>query len=156
MTKIESFLWFDRDAEGAVAFYVETFGDAEVVSINHFGRGTPEFDGRVTTITFRIHDQHFTALNGGPNYALTPAFSLMVHCETQQEIDRYWTRLAEGGTKLRCGWVTDRWGLTWQIIPARLHELIGGPPERSQRVMDTLLKMEKIDVATLERAFNAK
>jgi predicted 3-demethylubiquinone-9 3-methyltransferase (glyoxalase superfamily) len=153
MTKIEPFLWFDRNAEEAVAFYIETFGDAEVVSLNHFGSETPEFDGRVTTITFRIRDQQFTAINGGPSYALTPAFSLVVSCETQQEIDRYWKSLAEGGTTLRCGWVTDRYGLTWQIIPSRLPELIGGPPERSQRVMDTLLKMDKIDLPRLERAF---
>ncbi len=148
MQKITPFLWFDTEAEDAARFYVTLFDDAEVTDV----RRMP--DGSVLGVSFRIEGQEVQALNGGPSHALTEAFSFFVRCEDQAEVDRLWDALtADGGEESRCGWLVDRFGLSWQIIPDRLPELLGDPdPDRARRAMEAMLTMGKIDIATLEAA----
>jgi predicted 3-demethylubiquinone-9 3-methyltransferase (glyoxalase superfamily) len=148
MQKIVTFLWFNTEAEEAMNFYASVFPDSEVVSVM---RGP---DGKVLTGTFRLAGHEFMALNGGPQFKFTEAISLFVRCETQEEVDRLWARLtADGGEESQCGWLKDRYGLSWQIIPNRLGELLGDKdPERAGRAMQAMLGMRKIDVAGLERA----
>lgn len=141
MQQITPFLWFDDQAEQAATLYVELFPDSKLLSVDRKG------DGKVMSVTFRIGAQTLMALNGGPHYALTPAFSLFVPCDTQAEIDAVWDRLADGGKPLRCGWITDRYGLTWQIVPARISELIKHPA-----AMQAMMGMVKLDLAQLEAA----
>jgi predicted 3-demethylubiquinone-9 3-methyltransferase (glyoxalase superfamily) len=150
MHKISSFLRFDTQAEEAARFYVSLFEDSEVTHV------TPGLGGRAQFVSFTLAGHEVMALNGGPQYTFTEAFSLFVRCTDQAEVDRLWSRLtADGGEESQCGWLKDRFGLSWQIIPDRLGELLGDPdPERSQRAMQAMLKMQKIDIQTLEDAAN--
>lgn len=154
MKKITPFLWFDNQAEEAVNFYTAIFDNSEILSVSRYGEAGPGVPGSVMTMAFRLGDQEFVALNGGPVYHFTPAISLAVDCKNQEEVDRLWECLtADGGEPVQCGWLTDKYGLSWQIIPTRLVELLNDPdPEKSQRVMAAMMAMVKIDIATLEAA----
>jgi predicted 3-demethylubiquinone-9 3-methyltransferase (glyoxalase superfamily) len=153
MQKITTFLWFDHQAEEAANFYVSIFKDARVLSVSRYGEGAPRPAGTAMTVTFQVAGQEFIALNGGPEFKFTEAISLFVHCETQEEVDAYWEQLSAGGEQGQCGWLKDRYGLSWQIVPSALGELLGDPdPKRSARAMQAMLKMGKIDIAALKRA----
>lgn len=153
MNKITPFLWFDDKAEEAARFYVSIFGNGRIAHVMRHGDNAPQPKGSVLSVEFEIEGQTFTALNGGPHYRLTPAISFFVNCETQAEIDRLWQALAEGGEPMRCGWVTDRFGVTWQIVPQRLLSLLeDADPARSARVWQALMGMIKLDIAALEAA----
>ncbi len=146
--KITPFLWFDGKAEEAMNFYVSIFKNSKIGSVNRIGK-----EGALMTATFQIEGQQFMVLNGGPMFSFTPAISLFVSCETQEEVDKLWERLSEGGQKKQCGWLQDKFGLSWQIIPTVLGRLLhGGEAEKSKRVMEAMLKMTKIDIALLEQA----
>ena len=137
-------------------FYTSIFKDSKVGSITRYGDAGPGPKGTVMSATFQLDGQDFMALNGGPHYTFTPAISFFVSCETQEEVDELWEKLSDGGEEDQCGWLKDRYGLSWQIIPTALIDLLGDPdPERSQRVMKAMLQMKKIDVAALERAAEA-
>lgn len=147
-------LWFDTEAEEAANFYTSIFKDSEVVEVTHYGEAGPRPAGMVLTVTFRIQGQEFTALNGGPDFKFNEAVSLMVNCETQEEVDDLWERLSEGGEEGPCGWLKDRFGLSWQITPTRLLELLRDEdPEKANRVMKAMLQMRKIEIDELERAY---
>lgn len=153
MPTLTPFLWFDHRLEEAVTFYTSVFDDGRVLHSARYGPGAPQPAGTMMSMTFELAGQRFMALNGGPMYALTPAFSIFVSVRTQEEIDRYWSRLIDGGQPSRCGWLVDRYGLSWQVIPATLGTLLGDPdPGRSQRALQAMLQMQKIDIAALERA----
>lgn len=146
--KITPFLWFDGKAEEAINFFVSIFKNSKIGSVNRIGK-----EGALMTATFQIEGQQFMVLNGGPMFSFTPAISLFVSCETQEEVDKLWERLSEGGQKKQCGWLQDKFGLSWQIIPTVLGRLLhGGEAEKSKRVMEAMLKMTKIDIALLEQA----
>lgn len=164
MLKITPFLWFDDQAEEAATFYVEVFkgrpggdGDSEILSVSRYGEAGPGTPGSAMTVQFRLEGQEFTALNGGPEYRFTEAISFLVSCGSQEEVDYFWQALlGGGGTEDQCGWLKDRYGLSWQIIPTALTELLSDPdPARSRRVMQAMLDMVKIDIAALERAAEA-
>jgi predicted 3-demethylubiquinone-9 3-methyltransferase (glyoxalase superfamily) len=154
MQKITTWLWFDTEAEEAAAFYTSVFPDARITDVSHYGEAGPRPEGMVMTVSFELFGREFYALNGGSNAKIEgPGISFMVECESQEEVDRYWDELADGGQEIACGWVTDRYGLAWQIIPKRLMELQADPDrEKAQRVMAAMLKMTKIDIEELERA----
>lgn len=153
MPGITPFLWFDGNAQEAVAFYLSLFADARVTATTRYGPGMPLPEGTVLTIAFELAGQSFVALNGGPEYSFTPAVSFAVACATQSEIDRLWERLSDGGTAMQCGWLTDRFGLTWQIVPAKLSDWLGGGGEAAARVLQALMPMVKLDIATLETEY---
>ncbi len=154
MQKITPFLWFDDRAEEAMLFYTAIFKNSKVGDVSRYGEGGPGEPGKVMTATFELEGQQFMALNGGPHYSFTPAISMFVNCETQAEVDELWDKLIEGGAPSQCGWLTDKFGLSWQIIPKALGELLNDKdPEKSQRVMQAMMKMIKIDVPTLKRAY---
>lgn len=154
MQKITPFLWFDNNAEEAVNFYTSIFKDSRVVSIARYGEAGPGPEGTVMTIAFELNSQEFIALNGGPIFKFTEAISFVVNCETQEEVDWLWEKLAEGGEKVQCGWLKDRYGLSWQIVPTVLGQMLSdADPERSKRVMQAMLKMDKIDIGALRRAY---
>jgi predicted 3-demethylubiquinone-9 3-methyltransferase (glyoxalase superfamily) len=157
MQKITTWLWFDTEAEEAAEFYTSVFPDSRITDVTHYGESGPRPAGMVMTVTFELFGREFACLNGGANYKIEgPAISFMVDCETQEEVDRYWDRLADGGQEVACGWVTDRYGVAWQIIPRRLRELLSDPdPETAQRAMAAMLKMTKIEVEELESAVAA-
>jgi len=149
MQKITPFLWFDGKAEEAMQFYVSIFRNAKVGNVTRAGPGGPVF-----SVTFALEGQEFFALNGGPQYSFTPAISLFVNCETQQEVDDLWRKLTDGGSEEPCGWLRDKYGLSWQIIPTALGRLMGDKDrDKANRVMQAMLKMKKIDIAGLERAY---
>jgi predicted 3-demethylubiquinone-9 3-methyltransferase (glyoxalase superfamily) len=157
MKGITPCLWFDGQAEEAVAFYTSIFPRSRTVAVTHCTEAAAEAAGRplgsVLMIVFELDGQRFTALNGGPEFRFNQAISLMVNCENQKEIDRYWRALSEGGQEVECGWLTDKFGLSWQIDPANLGELMpDDDPARVERVMRAVLTMRKLDIATLERA----
>jgi predicted 3-demethylubiquinone-9 3-methyltransferase (glyoxalase superfamily) len=154
MQKITTWLWFDTEAEEAAAFYTSVFPDARISDVSHYGKTGPRPEGMVMTVSFELFGREFYALNGGSNAKIEgPGISFMVECESQEEVDRYWDELADGGQEIACGWVTDRYGLAWQIIPRRLMELQADPDrEKAQRVMAAMLKMTKIEIDELERA----
>jgi predicted 3-demethylubiquinone-9 3-methyltransferase (glyoxalase superfamily) len=152
--KITPFLWFDRQAEEAANFYVSIFPNSSIGKISRYTEVGPGPVGSAMTVAFRLEGQPFTALNGGPNFKFTEAISFVVHCENQQEVDRYWERLTEGGQEVQCGWLKDRFGLAWQIVPQALLEMIQGPdPVKVNRVMKAMMKMIKLDIAELEKAY---
>ena len=156
MQKISPFLWFDSEAEEAANFYVSLFDDSAITDISRYPEGSPGPAGQVMSVNFRLAGQEFMALNAGPQFKFTEAISLFVHCKDQNEVDRLWSKLTDGGEESQCGWLKDRWGLSWQIIPDRLGELLGDPdPGRSQRAMQAMLQMQKIDIQALEDAANA-
>lgn len=147
MQKITPFLWFDGDAEEAAAFYVSVFKRSRIVST------MPGPNGKALTVAFELEGQRFVALNGGPQYQFTPAISFYVDCETQAEVDALWAKLTDGGAEVQCGWLTDRFGVSWQIVPSVLMTLLSDPdPEKAGRVMQAMLKMVKLDIAALQRA----
>jgi len=144
MQKITPFLWFNDKAEEAVNFYVSIFKNSKVMSVSRFGDAGPGPKGSVMSMTFQIEGQDFYALNGGPVFTFTPAISLFVNCESQQEVDELWEKLSAGGKKDRCGWLKDRYGLSWQIIPTVLGKLLQDKdPEKSKRVMQAMLQMDQ-------------
>lgn len=154
-------LWFDNQAEEAANFYVSVFKNSKIQSVSRYGEAGAEVSGRpegsVMAVTFELDGQDFMALNGGPMFKLTPAISFMVSCETQSEVDRYWDTLCAGGEPMECGWITDKFGVTWQIVPAVLDELLGDKDtHKSERVMKALLQMRKLDIEALMRAAEEK
>ena len=155
MQKITPFLWFDNQAEAAVNFYTAIFGNSRILGISRFGEGGPGPSGAVMTVSFQIEGQNFVALNGGPVHHFTPAISFAVDCRTQEEVDRLWESLtADGGEPGRCAWLTDKYGISWQIVPTRLVELLSDPdPAKSSRVMQAMLTMTRIDIAALEAVY---
>jgi predicted 3-demethylubiquinone-9 3-methyltransferase (glyoxalase superfamily) len=153
MQKIVPFLWYDHQAEEAVNFYVSVFKHAKVLGVSRYGDAGPGPKGTVMVAKFELEGQEFNALNGGPHFAFTPAISLVVNCESQAEVDELWERLSAGGEQGRCGWLKDRFGLSWQIVPTALGRLMQAQdPARSQRVMQAMLQMNKLDIAVLQQA----
>ncbi len=151
--KIHPYLWFDNQAEEAMNFYVSIFRNSRVIHVARYGEAGPGPAGGVMIATFELDGVRFTALNGGPRFKFTEAISLYVDCADQAEVDHYWNRLLEGGAPQMCGWLRDKFGLSWQIIPAALNRLMGDPdPVKANRVMEAMLQMQKIDVAALEAA----
>jgi predicted 3-demethylubiquinone-9 3-methyltransferase (glyoxalase superfamily) len=153
MQKITPSLWFDTEAEDAANFYVSVFKNSQVLNVSRYGEAGPRPAGMVMTVDFELDGQEFIALNGGPEFPFTEAVSLQVNCETQDEVDRYWSVLSEGGEEGPCGWLKDRYGLSWQIIPVALTELLNDPDAaKAQRAMAAMLQMKKIDIAVLQAA----
>lgn len=153
MQKIVPFLWFDRKAEEAAKFYVSIFKNSKMGTIRRYGEGGPGPKGSVMAAEFQLEGQNFIALNGGPQFTFTPAISFFVNCDTQQEVDELWEKLSAGGRPDRCGWLQDKFGLSWQIIPTVLGKLMGdADPKKSGRVMQAMLQMNKIDIDGLQRA----
>ena len=153
MQKITPFLWFDNNAEEAANFYVSIFNNSNIGSVRRYGEAGPGPKGSVMSVTFKLDGQEFFALNGGPQFKFTPAISLFVNCETQKEVDELWEKLSAGGRKDRCGWLQDKFGLSWQIIPKQLGEMLSDKdPAKSQSVMKAMLQMDKIDIERLKRA----
>jgi len=148
MKKITPFLWFDDNAEEAMNFYVSIFKNSKILSVS------PGPNGRAFTVTADLDGQEITALNGGPQFKFTEAISFFVNCETQQEVDELWEKLSAGGEEVQCGWLRDKYGLSWQIVPTALGELLGDPdPVKAQRVMQAMLKMKKLEIAGLRQAY---
>jgi predicted 3-demethylubiquinone-9 3-methyltransferase (glyoxalase superfamily) len=155
MQKITPFLWFDGKAEEAVNFYVSIFKNSKVGRISRYGDAGPGPKGTVMSATFQLEGQEFYALNGGPQFSFTPAISFFVNCETQSEVDELWERLSSGGETKQCGWLQDKFGVSWQIIPAVLGKLMGDKdPEKAKRVMQAMLKMNKIEIKGLQEAYD--
>lgn len=155
MQKITPFLWYDGQAEEAVNFYVSIFKNAKVVSVARYGDAGPGPKGSVMTAAFQLEGQDFVALNGGPLYKFTPSISFVVNCETQEEVDELWEKLSAGGRKDRCAWLTDKFGVSWQIVPTILSKLLQDKdPEKVKRVMQAMLQMDKIDISRLKQAYN--
>lgn len=153
MHKITPFLWFDQQAEEAMLFYTSIFKNSKVGEVQRYGEGGHGKAGSVMTASFELEGQAFTALNGGPYYSLTPAVSFFINCQDQQEVDHYWNHLVEGGKPLQCGWLTDRFGVSWQVVPEALGRLLNQPDKAAAgRVMQAMLKMVKLEVAVLEAA----
>ncbi|HET7205815.1 MAG TPA: VOC family protein [Terriglobales bacterium] len=154
MQSITPFLWFDKQAEEAANFYVSIFKNSRIKTVSRYGDAGPGPKGSVMVVSFEINGQEFTALNGGPQFKFTPAISFLVNCETQPEVDDLWEKLSQGGRKDRCGWLQDKYGVSWQIIPMTLGKLMSDPDrKKSTRVMQAMLQMDKIDIAGLERAY---
>jgi len=156
MQKITPFLWFDNNAEEAANFYVSIFKNSKVLNISRYGDAGPGPKGTVLTVAFELDGQKFIALNGGPQFKFTEAVSFVVNCETQEEIDYFWEKLSAGGEKSQCGWLKDKYGLSWQVVPTILGELMSSNEERSNRVMHEILKMQKLEIDPLKRAFEGK
>jgi predicted 3-demethylubiquinone-9 3-methyltransferase (glyoxalase superfamily) len=154
MQKITPFLWFDGQAEEAMNHYVSIFKNSKVVSVSRYGEAGPGPAGAVMSATFQLEGQDFMALNGGPHFKFNEAISLFVSCESQAEIDELWNKLLEGGQAQQCGWLKDKFGLSWQIVPAALGQMLQDKdPARSRRVMEAMLKMVKLDIDALKRAY---
>jgi predicted 3-demethylubiquinone-9 3-methyltransferase (glyoxalase superfamily) len=157
MQKLSTCLWFDGKAEEAVSFYTSIFKNSKKGKISRYGEGAPMPKGTVMVATFELLGHEFMALNGGPQFRFTPAISLVIYCDTQEEIDEYWKRLTEGGEAVQCGWLKDKYGISWQIVPAALAELLSDTDAaRTQRVMQALYPMVKLDIAKLKQAYNGK
>ncbi len=151
--KITPFLWFDSQAEEAATFYVSIFNNSKITSISHYGEGAPVPAGTVMTVAFEIEGQQFTALNGGPLFGFTEAISFVVHCQNQAEVDYYWEKLTNGGTEVQCGWLKDKYGVSWQVVPDKLMELLNHPDAaKAQRVTQAMLQMVKLDLNVLQEA----
>jgi predicted 3-demethylubiquinone-9 3-methyltransferase (glyoxalase superfamily) len=154
LQKISPFLWFDTQAEEAVKFYTSIFKDSSIGAVTSYSEMGPGPKGSVMTIGFQLEGQQFVALNGGPHFKFTEAVSFVVNCESQEEVDHFWDKLSAGGQEVQCGWVKDRFGLSWQIVPTVLPKLFQDKdPERSKRVMQAMLQMKKLDIAALEKAY---
>ena len=153
MSKLTACLWFDIEGEEAARFYASVFPNSRITGISHYGEAGPREAGTVMTVDFELDGQPFLALNGGPEFTFSEAISYQVSCETQEEVDRYWTTLSEGGEEGPCGWLKDRFGLSWQVVPTALPRLLKDPDhEKAQRVMAAMLQMKKIEIDELERA----
>jgi predicted 3-demethylubiquinone-9 3-methyltransferase (glyoxalase superfamily) len=158
MQKITPFLWFNDQAEEAANFYTSIFKNSKIQTITHYGEEAAKASGRpngsVMTAAFQLDGQNFVALNGGPQFKFTEATSFVVNCETQEEIDQFWEKLSEGGEKGRCGWLKDKYGLSWQVVPSNLNQLLqGGNTEQTQRVMYAIMQMDKLDMTKLKQAY---
>lgn len=155
--KITTCLWFDNQAEEAAEFYVSVFEDGKLLDVARYGEDGPGPAGQAITVRFEIGDRTFTALNGGPAFTFSEAVSFVVDCASQEDVDRYWAALSEGGSEGQCGWLKDKYGVSWQVIPSVLGQLIGGPdPVGSQRAMQAMLAMHKLDIAALQKAYDGK
>ena len=157
MPKITPFLWFDTQAEEAAKFYCSVFPNSKILRTSHYSEGGPGPKGSVMTVEFELDGQRHIALNGGSTFELTEAFSLFVDCKTQKEVDTYWEKLTEGGEESQCGWLKDRYGLSWQICPTILIEMINdSDPKKASRVMAAMMKMGKIEIEPLKKAYEGK
>jgi predicted 3-demethylubiquinone-9 3-methyltransferase (glyoxalase superfamily) len=157
MQKITPFLWFDGKAEEAANFYVSVFKNSKILNIARFGEAGPGPEGTAMVVSFQIEGQIFSALNGGPQYTFSPAISFLVDCETQAEVDELWAKLTAGGKEVQCGWLTDKFGVSWQIIPRAFMEMMQDKdPVKSQRVFKAMMGMNKLDIATLQRAYRGE
>lgn len=158
MQKITTFLWFDNQAEAAASFYTSLFKNSKITDVARYGEGSPGQPGSAMTVNFELDGQEFIALNGGPEFGFTEAISLFVTCEDQAEVDRLWSMLtSDGGEESQCGWLKDKYGLSWQIVPANLGKYIGGPdPAGAQRAIQAMLQMKKLDIAALQRAYEGR
>src|SRR6266436_2448128 len=157
MQRITPFLWFNDQAEEAMNFYISVFNNSKVGRVTRYGEGGPGRKGTVMSDTFQLDGQDFFALNGGPQFTFSPAISLFVNCETQQEVDELWEKLSAGGEKQRCGWLKDKYGLSWQIIPSALGKLLQDKDaEKAKRVMKAMLQMDKIDIHRLKQAYDGE
>ncbi len=155
MQKIKPFLWFDNNAEEALNLYTSIFPNSKISGVTRYGAGGPGPEGSVMTAAFELEGQQFVALNGGPHFKFTEAISFVVDCETQEEVDNYWNKLVAGGQESQCGWLKDKFGLSWQIVPRRLIELMQDKDARkAQNVVQAMMKMKKIIIADLEAAYN--
>ena len=153
MQKITPFLWFNDNAEEAMNFYISIFKNSKVLNVARYGEAGPGANGTVMTATFQLDGQEFVALNGGPHFKFTEAISFVVNCKTQAEVDKFWKKLSAGGKEVQCGWLKDKYGLSWQIVPTVLGELLGSKDAaKSQRVMQAMLKMVKLDIRKLKEA----
>jgi predicted 3-demethylubiquinone-9 3-methyltransferase (glyoxalase superfamily) len=157
MQKITPFLWFDKEAEEAAKFYVSVFRNSRIVSVTHYTEGGPMPKGSVMTVDFELDGVRFTALNAGPHHQFNEAISFTVRCESQQEVDEFWSKLtAGGGQEVQCGWLKDKFGLSWQVTPTALMRMLGDPDrKKAGRVMQAMMGMKKIDIAGLQRAYDA-
>ena len=158
MQKITPFLWFDDKAEEAVSFYTSIFKNSKIVKIARYGDAGAQVSGRpkgtVMIVAFQLEGQEFVALNGGPQFKFTEAISFVVNCQTQEEVDEYWEKLSAGGQEVQCGWLKDKYGLSWQIVPTIIGEMLSDPdPKKAERVMKAMLQMKKIDIKGLEQAY---
>ena len=157
MRTISPFLWFDSQAEEAATHYVSIFSNSKILKVARSGDAGPGPKGAVLTVHFELDGQRFTALNGGPRFRFTEAISFVVDCKTQEDVDYFWSKLTEGGEESMCGWLKDRFGLSWQVIPTALGEMIADPdPAKSRRAMEAMLKMKKIDIAALRAAYEGR
>lgn len=155
MPKITPFLWFNNQAEEAVTFYASVFKNAKIGKVTRYGDAGPGPAGSVMVASFELEGLSFTALNGGPDYPFTPAVSFVIDCASQEEVDYFWSRLSEGGREVQCGWLQDKFGLSWQVTPTVLVEMLGDPdPAKAQRVMAAMLQMIKIEIAKLQQAYD--
>jgi predicted 3-demethylubiquinone-9 3-methyltransferase (glyoxalase superfamily) len=153
--KITPFLWFDGKAEEAVNFYVSVFKNSKTLSVSRYGDAGPGPKGTVMTVAFELDGQQFVALNGGPHFTFSPAISFVVSCETQEEVDHFWEKLSEGGKEVQCGWLEDKYGVSWQVVPRILPELLQDKnSEKTQRVSKAMMKMVKLDIKGLQRAYD--
>lgn len=158
MQKITPFLWFDGQAEEAIKLYTGIFKHSKILSMSYWAEGSPFPKGQVMAASFELDGQVFYAFDAGPQFKFTEAISLFVDCQTQEEIDHYWTKLtADGGSESMCGWLKDKFGLSWQIVPTNLVKMIGDPdPEKAGRTMQAMMQMRKLDIATLQKAYDGK
>ena len=156
MNEITPCLWFDTQGEDAAKLYTSVFPNSKILGTSRYGSAGPRPEGTVMTVSFELGGQKFLALNGGPNYTFSEAISFQVSCKNQEEVDAFWSKLSEGGEEGPCGWLKDKFGVSWQIVPTALPELLGNPdPEKAQRVMEAMLQMKKIEIGALERAAEA-
>lgn len=157
MKKITPFLWFDGQAEEAMKFYTSIFKNSKKGAISRYGEAGPGKKGSVLTAAFTLAGQEFIGLNGGPHYKFTPAVSFSIDCKSQKEVDYYWEKLSAGGKKIQCGWLEDKFGLSWQVVPTVLHKFLQDKdPEKSKRVMEAMLKMQKLEIEVLKQAYKGK
>lgn len=157
MQTITPFLWFDDKAEEAMNFYTSIFRNSKVGSVSRYGDAGPGPKGTAMSATFQLEGQKFMALNGGPHFTFSPAISFFVNCETQKEVDHLWKKLSEGGETQQCGWLKDKFGVSWQIVPSVLGKLLRDKnPEKSRRVMEAMLQMQKLDIKALKKAYSQK
>ena len=156
MQKITPCLWFDTEGEDAARFYTSMFPNSKIRHVARYGSAGPRPEGTVMTVSFELDGQEFVALNGGPDFTFNEAISFQVDCKDQEEVDRFWSKLSEGGEEGPCGWLKDRFGVSWQIIPTALPKLLGDPdPKKSQRVMSAMMGMKKIEIAGLQQAYDS-
>ena len=157
MQKITPFLWFNDKAEEAATFYTSIFKNSKIVNVSRYGEAGPGPKGTVMVVKFQLEGQEFLALNGGPQFTFTPAVSFVVNCKTQREVDEFWEKLSEGGKTNQCGWLQDKYGLSWQIVPTALGEMLQDKdPKKSQRVMKAMLQMTKIEIQRLKQAYEGE
>jgi predicted 3-demethylubiquinone-9 3-methyltransferase (glyoxalase superfamily) len=154
MQKITTFLWFDKEAHEAASFYCSIFPDSKILTVARYPEGGPGPAGSVMTVEFQLAGQRFMALNGGPTFRFTEAISLMVDCETQKELDAYWDKLSAGGREVECGWLKDKYGLSWQIVPSGIGKMISDP-KRGAKVAEAVWKMKKLDIEALRRIYES-